>query len=465
MVSRSATVTVPPIIFISWSVKYKPMRTRSYSPLTLCLTGLTWLTLASILGLAILIGLVRGTPLPSWVRALHVHAVLIGGVAQIILGGFLLLIAPPQSKAGMESDSHPITLLALNGGLVGMLVGFWLHHDLLVSIAGFVVIAGFLSAIRSLWARAQQILNFSLGHSWYYALAFFGLVGGSAFGELMTLGMIPESYGSVRLAHIHLVVLGFVVLIIIGMMHHLLPIVWGAPLADPRLMQLTTIFLPIGAALLIGGFLNSSVLVEMIAGAILFMGVSLLTGNLFRTWLALPHSGNAASDHLLVSTFFLVFTIILGIFVGANHLSNPPALPYGKLHLVAYTHMAFIGFIVNAVMGAFSYLIPVTLAASRVTSHKKRSVYLDQLTSMMNRLGSVQIAALSLGTMGVGIVATLTWNVPLSSIYIQSALWACLLLLLTSYVLFSIKLSAIVAKQPEHLATQQRAPDELKPAA
>jgi hypothetical protein len=438
------------------------MRAPSYSPLTLCLTGLTWLTLASILGLAILIGLVRGTPLPSWVRALHVHAVLIGGVAQIILGGFLLLIAPPQSKVRTESDSHPITLLALNGGLVGMLVGFWLHYDLLVSIAGFVVIAGFLSAIRSLWARAQQVWNSSLSHSWYYALAFFGLVSGSACGELMTLGIIPESYGYVRLAHIHLVVLGFVVLIIIGMMHHLLPIVWGAPLKDARLVQLTTIFLPIGVVILIGGFLNSSVPVEMIAGAILFMGVGLLTSNLFRTWLTSTHTGSAASDHLLVSTFFLLFTIVLGVLVGANHLSNPPVLPYGTLHLVAYTHMAFIGFIVNAIMGAFSYLIPTTLAGSRVTSHKKRSIYLDQLTSMMNRWGSAQIATLSLGTMGLGILATLTWNVPLGSIYVRSTMWACLILLLISIVLFSIKLSAIVAKQPEHLAAQQTPSDELK---
>ncbi|MDH4369882.1 MAG: cbb3-type cytochrome c oxidase subunit I [Nitrospira sp.] len=438
------------------------MRSRSYSPLTLCFTGFTWLTLASILGLAILIGLVRGTPLPSWIRALHVHAVLIGGVAQIILGGFLLLIAPPQSKVRMELDSHPITLLALNGGLVGMLVGFWLHHDLLVSIAGFVVIAGFLSAIRSLWARAQQVWNSSWSHSWYYALAFFGLVSGSICGELMALGIVPESYGYVRLAHIHLVVLGFVVLIIIGMIHHLLPIVWGTPHASPRLVQLTTTFLPIGVVVLIGGFLNSSVSVEMMAGAMLFVGVGLLAIHLFRTWLTSRHTGSAASDHLLVSTFFLLFTIILGVFVGANHLSDPPALPYGKLHLVAYTHMAFIGFIVNAIMGAFSYLIPVTLAANRVTSHKKRTLYLDQLTSMMNRWGSVQIATLSLGTMGLGILAALAWNVPLSSLYLQSALWTCLILLLTSYVLFSIKLSAIVAKQPEHLATHQMPPDELK---
>jgi hypothetical protein len=124
--------------------------------------------------------------------------------------------------------------------------------------------------------------------------------------------------------------------------------------------------------------------------------------------------------------------------------------------------MAFIGFIVNAIMGAFSYLIPATLAAGRVTSHKKRNIYLNQLTSMMNRWGSTQIATLSLGTMGLGILATLTWNVPLGSIYVQSAMWACLILLLTSYVLFSIKLSAVVAKQPEHLAVQQTPPDELK---
>ncbi|MDH4084319.1 MAG: cbb3-type cytochrome c oxidase subunit I [Nitrospira sp.] len=439
------------------------MRARDYSPLTLCLTGFAWLTLASILGLAILIGLVHGTPLPPWVRALHVHAVLIGGVAQIILGGFLLLVSPPYLKDRIESDSHPITFWSLNGGLTVMLVGLWLHHDLVVGGAGFVVIAGFLSAIRSLWIRAQPTWNSSSSRSWYYALALFGLVSGSACGELMTLGIIPESYGYVRLAHIHLVVLGFVVLIIIGMMHHLLPIVWGAPLANPKLVQLTAILLPIGVFVLIGGFLNSSVPVELIAGAILLVSIGVLIGNLFRTWLSSTHTGSAASDHLLVSTFFLLFTIVLGVFVGANHISDPPVLRYGRLHLIAYTHMAFIGFIVNTIMGAFSYLIPVNLAASRVTSHKKRSIYLDQLTSMMNRWGSVQIATLSLGTMGLGILATLAWNVPLSSLYLQSAMWACLILLLTSYVLFSIKLSAIVAKQPEHLATHQKMPpDELK---
>ncbi|NOU08730.1 MAG: hypothetical protein HOO98_01740, partial [Nitrospira sp.] len=101
------------------------MFTRPYPPLSFCFTGLGWLVLSSILGLAILVGLVRGTPLPSWVRMLHVHAVLVGGVAQIILGGFLLLISPSSSGNRKDADSHPISFWAMNSGLVGMLMGFW----------------------------------------------------------------------------------------------------------------------------------------------------------------------------------------------------------------------------------------------------------------------------------------------------------------------------------------------------
>ena len=429
------------------------MRARNYSPLTLCFTGFTWLTLGSILGLAILIGLVRGTPLPSWVRSLHVHATLIGGVAQILLGGLLLLVAPPESKANLGSDSRPFTFWALNGGVIGMLVGFWLHHDLVVGIAGFAVIAGFLSIIRGIWTRARPVWNSSFGPSWYYALLFFGLVGGSICGALLAFGIFPEYRGYVRLAHIHLVVLGFVTLVLIDMMRQILPTVWSTTLAHPRLVRFTTIFLAIGVVALIGGFLNSSVPVEMIAGAVLFVSVGLLIGNLFGTWLSSAHKGSAASDHLLVSTFFLLFTVLLGILIGANNLSSPPRLPYGTLHLVAYTHMAFVGFIMNATMGACSHLLPIALAARRVAGHKKRTLYCDQLTAIMNRGRSIQVATLSLGTMGIGILATLTWNVPLSSIYIHTTMWTCFILLLTSFLLFAIKLTTMVAKQPEPLAS------------
>ncbi|MBX3331508.1 MAG: hypothetical protein KF722_13960 [Nitrospira sp.] len=430
--------------------------------LTFCVTGFSWLVLASIPGIAAMVGLVHGTPLPSWVRALHVHAVLVGGVTQIILGGFILMIPSPSSANRKEADSHPLTFWMMNGGLIGMLVGFWLHWYVVVSVAGFAVIAAFLSVIYSIWIRASRTWKFSIKDAWYYALSLFCLVGGSVCGEIMALGFVQESYGYVRLAHIHLVVLGFVVLAIIEIVHHLLPTVWNRPRLSPNLAQIGTILIPIGVAVLIGGFLNSSVRIELAAGAVLFMGGILWTGSLFRTWLTSTPTNSAASDHLFVSAFFLIFTIMLGGLVGANNLADHPLLPYGRLHLVAYTHMAFIGFVMNAVMGACSYLIPIILANGRISNHKKRGPYLDQLTTMMNRWSTVQIAALSLGTMGLGLLAALTWNVPLASIYIRIATWTSLVLLMTSLVLFSVKLTSIIAKKPDTLRAGQISTDELK---
>ena len=437
------------------------MFVRTIPPLTFCITGFSWLVLASIPGMATLVGLIHGTPLPSWIGAFHVHAVLVGGVTQIILGGFLLFIPPPSSANRKEADSHPLTFWMMNGGLIGMLVGFWLHRYVVVAVAGFAAIAAFLSVIYTVWLRASRTWKLSIKDSWYYALSIFCLVGGSVCGEIMALGFIPESYGYVRLAHIHLLVLGFVVLTIIGIVHHLLPTVWNRPRLNPTLTQIGTILIPIGVAVLIGGFLNSSVRIELIAGAILFMGVILWTGSLFRTWLSSAHNGSAASDHLFVSAFFLIFTIILGGFIGANRLSDPPVLPYGRLHLVAYTHMTFVGFIMNAIMGICSYFIPLTVAADRIPNTKKRGPYLDQLNTIMNRWSTLQIAALSLGTMGLGLLAALAWNVPLTSIYIHIATWTSLVLLMTGLVLFSVKLTSIIAKKPDQLRTGQ-ASEELK---
>ncbi len=438
------------------------MFARTHSPLAFCLIGFIWLSLASILGLAMLVGLVGGTPLPQWVRALHVHAVLVGGVTQIMLGGFLLLTPSRHSDDRRESASHPFTLWAMNGGVLGMLVGFWLHQDIVVGGAGFVVIAAVLSVIHTIWARVRETWTDSFRYSWYYTLSLVALVGGSALGEISAFGLMPESYGYVRLAHIHLVVLGFMVLAIIGMMHRILPPVWNNPLMSFRLAQPLWIMMPIGVAVLIGGFLNSSIPVELAGGALLFLGGTLLIGNLFSAWRSSPHAASAASDHLLISTVFLLFTIILGVLVGANNLSSPQILPYGKLHLVAYTHMTFVGFVVNAIMGAFSYLVPVTLAARRVPSAKKRGPYVDSLTAIMNRWRTVQIAALCLGTMGLGIPAALAWNVPLSSLSIRVATWTCLVLILISFVLFSFKLTAVVTKQPEALVTPNVSPEEFK---
>ncbi|MGC4096500.1 MAG: hypothetical protein QM706_05235 [Nitrospira sp.] len=192
---RSATDKARRIIFTSLSGNGTPMIAPTISPLTLCITGFGWLALASILGMASIVGLVYGTPLPAWWGMLHVHAVLIGGVTQIILGGFLLFVPPMSMGSRHHADTHSFTFWAMNGGVMGMLLGFWLHYNIVVCAGGVLVMAACISVMYTMWIRATRVWKFSVAQSWYYALSLVCLVGGSAVGEIMALGLIPISYG------------------------------------------------------------------------------------------------------------------------------------------------------------------------------------------------------------------------------------------------------------------------------
>jgi cbb3-type cytochrome oxidase subunit 1 len=277
------------------------------------------------------------------------------------------------------------------------------------------------------------------------------LFGGLAIGIGMALRFIDMSwYGHARLVHLHLNLLGFVTLAIVGTMHNLLPTILQNPLYSPRLARTVFFLLPTGIAMLIVGFATSSLKTEIVAGILLVIGAGLYAFNLFATWWMSGQAGNAASDHLLLATFFLVLAVVMGVLVGVNSLWEPPIFPFGTLHLVAYTHMALVGFVLQTILGALSHLVPVTLAVSRVHSHKKRGLYLEQLTAMIDRWRIVHVGGLSLGTMGLAIVAALTWTLPLGSTTIQAAMWATFGLILIALTFFTAKLAWVLGtRHPE----------------
>ncbi len=110
--------------------------------------------------------------------------------------------------------------------------------------------------------------------------------------------------------------------------------------------------------------------------------------------------------------------------------------------------MALIGFILQTVFGVLSYGIPEILAADRTTSRKKQESYRDQLAAIMDRWRAVQLTGLSFGTMGFGLLAAMTWNFPLSSLYIQIATWVTVCLLLGSLTIFTGKLAWVLGASP-----------------
>ena len=419
-------------------------------PLTFLITGFGWLLLSSLVGLAILIGLVHGTPLPPWLRLVHVHAALIGGILQLMIGGLFASVSHTSKGDRTPSDSHPGLFVALNVAAVGLLVGFGFGNLKIVGAAGIVVIGAVASIAAVAWQYARQSLTQSAGRSWLYRFSLIALLGGLAIGVGMSFRLMPEFYAHARLLHLHLILLGFVTMAMIGATHRLLPTILNADLYSPRLARLVMGLLPAGFAILIGGFITSSLLLELVTGGLLVLSIGLYAYNLLRTWVGSGQPGNAASDHLMIATFFLVLMTITGVLVGANFLPQLPVLPFGSLHLAAYTHIAMIGFILQTVFGALSYGIPEMLATSRIASRKKQEPYREQLAAIMDRWRTVQLTGLSLGTMGFGVLAAMTWNFPLSSLSIQIATWVTVGLLLSSLTLFATKLAWAFGVRPSN---------------
>lgn len=424
------------------------VRTQCRPPVFL-LTGLLWLVVSAVMGLMLYLGMLLGPPFPPGLRLLHVHGALVGGVAQIILGAMLVFIPPLLMTGQDRPTSHPVLFLAMNGGTIGMLIGFAMTQYAVVAVAGLLVVLAFLSVVREAIRLARASLISPPLNLWFYGVALVALLGGLGVGEAMAAQLFSqETLGHVRLAHIHLNLQGFVMLTIVGTMHTLFPTVLNAPLYSPRLARVTFFILPLGIAVLIAGFILGKLAVDTAAGAILIAGVSLYAYNILRTWLAAGRPRSAPADHCMMATFFLVVAVITGLLVAVNSFWNPPVVPFGTLHLVAYTHLALIGFVLHTIIGALSHLLPISLAVQRVDSHKKRGPYLAELTVIVEQWRPLQVGALSLGTIGLALVAALVWQFPLNSVPVKVATWVSAGLLFLGFGLFVGKVGLLLVRQP-----------------
>ena len=414
------------------------------TPLNFLLTGFTWLIASLLPGMALILGLVYGTPLPRWLKPLHVHGALVGGILQLALGGLLVFIAYSSDSRDASTQPRRGLFLTWNAGTAALLTGFWLENMPIVGFAGLVLTASVLSLSKTAWIRFGNATVVG----GMYRLALVALLGGLAAGLAMAFRLTGGYYAHARLAHIHLIVSGCVTLVFIAGCYQLLPLLLGTPPAVMSMARFVLWSLPIWFAVLLGGFLASAVWLQLAVGWLLLISIAIIFFYLLTAWLKAGSPGTAAADHLLIGAFFLLLATGAGRAMGINDLGNPPFLPIGSLHMVAYTHLALIGFITQMICGSLSYVVPDLLATTRVQNHSRQQTYRMQLDGIMNRWRPVQLAGLSLGTIALSILASLTWSVPLGSAYVQSAAWISTGLLLASLTLFAVKLARAVSLQP-----------------
>jgi len=413
----------------------------SYRPLSFLIMGFVWVLLACLVGLSLFLGMTMGSPHGQVIRSLHVHGALIGGVMQIIVG---LLLAGRERRA-----SEPIIFIALNLGTLGLLIGQTHGHFPLMTLAAVALISAFVP-LRGDFIRQirHSVVGAPLSY-WFYGIAMVSLAGGLLAGAAVPLRLMPYTLaGQGRLTHIHLLTQGFVLLMIVGAMHVQFPAFLNGRPHSLLLGQLTFALLPLGFIVLLAGFLLTNIWVQIGGGALMLIGALCYSYNIVRTWQDAGRPSKPASDLCLIATFFLVLAILCGILVSLNVLKNQPFVPFGSLHLAAYTHLAFLGFMLLSLLGALTDLLPTLLAEDLVASNKRRGPYEAALTGIIGRWSAVQLWTLSVGTMSLALVASLVWQYPLNSMPVKAAAWTGSLMLLTGLVLFTTKIVQLLIEDP-----------------
>ncbi|MGH7254074.1 MAG: hypothetical protein ACREIE_09780, partial [Nitrospiraceae bacterium] len=84
----------------------------------------------------------------------------------------------------------------------------------------------------------------------------------------------------------------------------------------------------------------------------------------------------------------------------------------------------------------------------RVRNNKSRGPYLEELTRIGEQWRPVQVGALSLGTVGLVLVATLVWQFNLTSLPVHIATWVSIGLLVLSMTLFAGKVGVLLTSPP-----------------
>lgn len=203
----------------------------------------------------------------------------------------------------------------------------------------------------SLDTEQQPPMTVPLRH-FIIGLAF--LLAGTTVGLGLVVDAIP---GLGTVAHLHLLLAGWICLTIMGAMTQFVPVWSGISLHSRRLANLQLLFVTVGLAGFISALLLNSFIWVAVFGAVMLLGFWLFVYNIFRT-LAEVESYDVTERHFLLALlFFLAFTafgLVLAIDLTHPVLSSLP-ITHADL-LGAHVTLAVFGAVLTTVYGALYQL-------------------------------------------------------------------------------------------------------------
>jgi cbb3-type cytochrome oxidase subunit 1 len=171
------------------------------------------------------------------------------------------------------------------------------------------------------------------------------------------------------LAITHLLVLGWITMIIFGALYQLLPVIMEVKLYSEQLAKFSFALLGVGTVLLAFAFWRFSFGVVMyVAGSLIVISVILFVINVLRT--AQSSSKNVVERTFIVSSvIWLLFTVLAGLALAVN-LSHP-YLKVSHIELLKlHAHAGLVGWFIQLIIGVSSKLLPMFMVSHGVSTKK-----------------------------------------------------------------------------------------------
>ncbi|OMI36832.1 multicopper oxidase, type 3 [Streptomyces sparsogenes DSM 40356] len=324
-------------------------------------------------------------PVARW---LAIHLFLLGGATTAIViwsEHFAVALLHAELPGERWSDAR---LASVNLAVAGILIGVWADLPVLIGIACALLVAAITAHLVVLVRMGRGALGGRLAPIvGFYRVAAAALAVGAVLGWMSATGHAgPGDYAGLRQAHLHVMLLGWIGLPVLGTLFMLWPTVLGVRMARRTtktarwVLALTGGGLAVVVAALAAGWHRAAV-----AGAVMYaVGVGVAVELFVRTVRRRRPISTAAACTLGAATGWLVAGVIADAAILA---AGPPAeAPDGIGPLVL---VLLVGFVAQVLIGALTYLLPIVLG----TGPRERA----ELRAMLERGWPVRLATLDTG--------------------------------------------------------------------
>jgi nitrite reductase (NO-forming) len=318
---------------------------------------------------------------------LVVHLFLLGTVTNAIVIWTPHFTATLLQAPASAPHTASRRLVALNLGILGVLVGVTTGNSVLTVTGAALVAAVIATHIRMLVRTAGVRRNSRFANAVrFYWVAAVALVVGITAGVALTFHLSPDWHSRLYSSHVHLNLFGWVALTVLGTEFTLWPMVLHTRIVDgvERAARRALLLCTAGLALTVAGLLAAARPLTATGLAVYTAGVCCCLDPFVRTARQrLPRS--PAAWMLAAGAGWLAVGVALDL-AAVLGSGDPIELAH---HIEDAVPWVLAGFAAQTLLGALTYLLPVVLGGSPVGGRR--------VAAVLDRLGTTRAIALNLG--------------------------------------------------------------------